>query len=212
MGTAVGGGAGAGGAAAGAGGSSEGATVGRGGSSSSSSGGHPSGRAGTCMGVFVLLWLCLNSTPRRHRLTRPTKTSHAHNHTTPSSNTTDNDDNDDKPPAAAGPFPFPFPFPPPPSSNASVASSTHTSTSSAAAEARVTPQALEAMREFWRGHRVTSKTQLDKLVGLAHARKLYAEPARITLKLNQVGAFDGWCGRVCGAYARSVATPIDGGR
>ena len=112
--------------------------------------------------------------PAHTKLTHHTHTQPKHPHTHRTAAATNNNDNDNVDPTL-------------PSSNASVASSTHTHASSAAAEARATPAALEAMRDFWREQGLQSKPQLEKLVGLAHTRKLYAEPERIKMKLKQVG-------------------------
>jgi len=42
------------------------------------------------------------------------------------------------------------------------------------------------MRHFWRSKGVSAKLQLEKLVGLAQTRRLYADPSRIDIKLQQL--------------------------
>lgn len=51
---------------------------------------------------------------------------------------------------------------------------------------RVPDEKLVVMADFWRSKGLSSKSQLDKLVALAHSRKLFSDPPRIDLKLQQL--------------------------
>lgn len=51
---------------------------------------------------------------------------------------------------------------------------------------RAPDEVLAFMTDFWRSKGLSSRSQLDKLVALAHTRKLYSDRPRIDLKLHQL--------------------------